>query len=565
MWSGRQIEMGPVRNSSGASSRYNTENDESTERRESQLTNIVNFPTYPGEDMSAHVYKLVADRQLNLVNVSTLKYKAEKQSIIAKLERCEITDCKEEATKEKVTVFPKRVDAITQVEIAKGGKFVFVATKKNNLYIVDIRELENTQGVEIPINEKEIRKYFKIIEKGEGEEIIQNLSNVFGPKTKRTCTPARNGINVIELSGNEMQILTCGSTSNVMQVIEIDKSRPKGDIREPRGTAEELKTMYEKNLDYDPLEVYSKVGAMKVTAAAYTSGVITGGVWLNEEVVALTCADGGLNVYRLNDKRVNATKESSPWYDRDIAFNPTLSKMVVAGTGLRFPCHSLPVSGGTQLPSLTSMSNLVGITHVHHRNEVLVAGEEGEVYILKTVEDQGITIRGRRREGLPREYLFFTEQRRNKFITCQGVDQGSGTAVVGSLFGVSICDSRSPHLMEHIKLDIKTMRLTQRRRELDFGVPSSLAAVNNVVSVGLSDGYVIHCDIRNHKWLMNGEDKSFWYMGVEKPGYEHNYLPNLFPLRTLKKKDEVVAVGGGPVFGQAAADHDLNGVLSLWR
>ena len=65
MWNGRQIETGPVRNISGASSRYNTENDESTERRESQLTNIVNFPTYPGEDMSSHVYKLVADRQLN--------------------------------------------------------------------------------------------------------------------------------------------------------------------------------------------------------------------------------------------------------------------------------------------------------------------------------------------------------------------------------------------------------------------------------------------------------------------------------------------------------------------
>ena len=571
MWNGRQIETGPVRNILGAMPRYSTENDESTsrpERREPQLASVVNFSRYPGEDLSSQIPRLVADRQLNRVNKTTLEYRAEKQSIVARLDRCDISDRRENVTKEKVTVFPARIDAITQVEITKGGKFVLVATKKNNLYIIDIRELEKTQGMAIHprVRDEAIREYFKVIEKEENENIIQNLSSVLGPKTKRTCTPARNGINVIELSENEVQILTCGSTSNIMQVIEVDVSRARGDTREPKGTDEELEKLYGKNLDYDPLEIYSKLGAMKVTASAYTSGVITGGVWLNQDVVALTCANGHLNIYRLNDKRINATKESSPWYDRNLAFNPTLSKLVATAIGLRFPYHSLPVSGGTQFPSLTSMTNLVGITCVQHRDEVLVTGEEGEVHILKTVGSEGITTRGARREGIPREYLFFTEQRRNKVITCQGVDQQNGTAIVGSLFGISICDSRTPHLLQHIKMDIKTMRLTQRRRELDFGMPCSLAAANNVVTVGLCDGYIIHCDVRTRKWLMDGENKLCWYMGVkERFGYEHDYFPYLYPLRTLKKKDNTVAVGGGPVFGQIATDFDLNGVLSLWK
>ena len=569
MWNGRQINPGLDQNIQSTRPRYSTENDESTsnnERSNPELTRVVNFPVYPGEDLSSQISKLVVDRQLNRVNTSTLRYKAERQSITGKLDRCDMTDHREDTTRKKVTVFPVRIDAITQLEFAQEGKFIFVATKKNNLYVIDVRELEETKGVQNPtMGDNPICEYFKVVEKEENERVIQNLSNVFGPKTRRTCTPARTGNNVIELSGSETQILTCGSTSNVMQVLQIDRSRVKGDVREPKGTDEKLKKLYEKNLDYDPLEVYSKLGAMKVTASAYTSGVITGGVWLNEQTVAITCANGSLNVYRLQDRRVNATKESSPWYDRDLAYNPTLSNLVVTATGLSFPYHSLPTSGGTQFPRYSTMANLVDITHIPHREEVLVTGDEGEVHILKTVGNQGITTRGGRREGIPREYLYWTEQGRSKIITCQTVDQKSGMAVVGSLFGISICDSRTPHLMEHIQLDIKTMRLTQRRREMDFGTPISLAASNDVVTVGLCDGHIIHCDVRTRKWLMNGESKLAWYMGVqERYGHEQDYFPNLFPLRTIKKKNGVVAAGGGPVFGQAATDFDLNGVLTIW-
>ena len=569
MWNGRRIDTG-LSEAVRRRLQFNPENDESTSGTESdepQMTKIVNFPRYPGEDMSSQIFKLLAERQLNKVNGPMLKYKAELQSVVARIDCCNKTECTGNAIREKITVFPRRIDAITQVEISKDGKYVFIATKKNNLYVMDVKELEKAEGVEIPSEiEETVREYFKVVKKEESENVIQNLSNVFGPKTKKTFVPARSGSNVIELSENEARILTCGSTSNVMQVLDIDRSRQKGDYREPKGNDEELKKLYNRNLDYDPMEVYTKMGAMKVTAAAYTRGTITGGVWINNEVVAITTTNGHLNTYRLNDKRINATKENSPWYNKDYSFNPTLSKLVVAATGLSFPWHSLPVSGATQFPSLSSMSELVGITRIEHRGEVLVTGDEGEVHILKTLGDQGITTRGARREGIPRENLFVTEQRRNKMLTCQTVDQEHGTAVVGSLFGISLCDSRSPHLLRHIKMDIKTMRLTLRRRELDFGMPTSVTAASNVVSVGLCDGHIIHCDVRVGKWLMDGDNKLCWFMGVkERHEHENQYFPTVFPLRTIRKKGGIVAAAGGPLFGQAANEYDLNGVLALWK
>ena len=566
MWNGRRIDTG-LSEVARRRLRYYAENNKDTESDEIQSTKVVNYLRHPGEDLSSQIFKLLAKRQLNKVNGSMLKYKAELQSVVAKIDCCKKTECTGNAIREKVTVFPRRIDAITQVEISKDGKYIFIATKKNNLFAIDVKELEKTQGVEIPSEiEETVRECFKVVEKEENENIIQNLSNVFGPKTKRTFVPARSGINVIELSENEAKILTCGSTSNVMQVLDVDRSRVKGDYREPKGSDEELKKLYNRNLDYDPLEVYTKMGAMKVTAAAYTCGTITGGAWINNEVVAITTNSGSLNVYRLNDKRVNATKESSPWYSEDYSFNPTLNKLVVTAEGLRFPWHSLPVSGATQYPSLSSMSELVDITRIDHRGEVLVAGDEGEVHILKTLGDQGITTRGARREGIPRENLFVTEQRRNKIVTCQTVDQEHGTAIVGSLFGISLCDSRSPHLMQHIKMDIKSMRLTLRRRELDFGMPTSLTAANNVVTVGLCDGHIIHCDVRVGKWIMDGNSKLCWYMGVkERHEYENTYFPTLFPLRAIRKKHGIMAAAGGPLFGQAANEFDLNGVIALWK
>ena len=63
-----------------------------------------------------------------------------------------------------------------------------------------------------------------------------------------------------------------------------------------------------------------------------------------------------------------------------------------------------------------------------------------------------------------------------------------------------------------------------------------------------------------------GNNKLCWYMGVkERHEYENTYFPTLFPLRAIRKKHGIMAAAGGPLFGQAANEFDLNGVIALWK
>ena len=109
MWNGRRIDTG-LSEAVRRRLQFNPENDESTSGTESdepQMTKVVNFPRYPGEDMSSQIFKLLAERQLNKVNGPMLKYKAELQSVVARIDCCNKTECTGNAIREKITVFPK--------------------------------------------------------------------------------------------------------------------------------------------------------------------------------------------------------------------------------------------------------------------------------------------------------------------------------------------------------------------------------------------------------------------------------------------------------------------------
>ena len=88
---------------------------------------------------------------------------------------------------------------------------------------------------------------------------------------------------------------------------------------------------------------------------------------------------------------------------------------------------------------------------------------------------------------------------------------------------------------------------------------------------GLYSGFVVFYDLRSKKWILEEDDNDqsarlAWSMGVqEKHGGKNKYYPNHYPLLSLKKHNDTLAVGGGPVYGGVARDRRLEGVLTLWE
>ena len=101
----------------------------------------------------------------------------------------------------------------------------------------------------------------------------------------------------------------------------------------------------------------------------------------------------------------------------------------------------------------------------------------------------------------------------------------------------------------------------------------------NLMCVDLQRGYVRLCNLGVGNWIP--EEKGIepsarlaWRLGVkdqyddhQPPGCPSRFTPFpefSFPLISLKKKNGVLAVGGGPVYNDDAVARRLEGAVTVW-
>ena len=500
------------------------------------------FPGRKDSCSQGPITPMVLGKQLGRVDRAYLKYRSTLQEIKAKIECCESEDCSGAPAKIKTTACPIGVEQITQLEFTPDGGHIMFGTSTNRLYLLDIRKLKNLEYETMVTSKKEVTvtEFFKIIPTFDRRGCLQEITEVFGerPPTRPGCNAFARGIHCLEFSPNGQKVLTTGHKSNQLKILEVDDSRKKGGP----------KVVDKKVLDCNRSEIWTKLGVMTETARNHGIGKITGGTWVNDNATATTDAVGTLKVCKINEYM-----------------------MVPADHRLYFPTHALPVEGGQAFPRHETLSTLVNVDKLEMRDEFVVTASVGEIYILKADEKLGITARGARREGIPNWVYHFTEQRKETKLLCQTVDKTTGTVIVGTLSGISFLDTRAPHLLEHVKLWDAKKPKEVRRREMDQGEPISIVAQDNIISAGLYSGYVVFFDLRSKKWILEDENNDqsarvTWAMGIQESHVRKNRNnPNDYPLLNIKKHNSVLAVGGGPVYGNTAKTRGLEGVLTMWE
>ena len=513
------------------------------ENRAAELNWSFPVPENSQRNFSAQVTSVVLGRQMGKIDDAYLKYQATLQEIKARIECCELGSCWGFPAKVKTTFCPPGVDQVTQLEFTPDGSHIIFGTSNNMLYLLDVRKLKNLKAEMVATSTKEAAttEHFKILPMSDRKGCLQEITEVFGAKqaTRPGCRHFVQGIHCLEYSPNGHKILTSGHKSSHMKIIEVDTSRKKGD---PKRHGNE-------GLNYNEYEAWTDLGVLTEGARNHGVGKITGGTWANDNVTVTTDAVGTLKVCRIHEDKI----------------------LVRAEHGLHFPQHALPVEGGQAFPKNELLSTLVGVDKVEMRDEYFVTSSAGELYVLKADEKLGVTARGARREGIPIGTFHFTEQRKETKILCQTVDKTTGTAIVGTISGLTVMDTRTPHLLCHSSLHAVKKPKEVRRREMDQGCPASITAHDNIVLAGLYSGFVVFYDLRSKKWILEEDDNDqsarlAWSMGVqEKHGGKNKYYPNHYPLLSLKKHNGTLAVGGGPVYGGVARDRRLEGVLTLWE
>ena len=505
------------------------------------------IPCFFDSGSTSQITTVLVNQQLGKLDSTYMRYRTALQEISAKLECCSMENCKGVPAKTKITLCPSNVEQITKIEISLDGKYLIFGTSKNALYLVDLwklRKLSPEVAVESEIEDISTES-FKIVSKYDNTGCIQDVTKIFGPKStmRSGCETFRRGIRCLELSPGGDRLMTCGHKSNQMEIINIDKAEKMDDKRETDDVFEQP----------DEYKVWTNMGSLSAYTANQGIGKITGGTWVSEDSTAHVSAVGTLKVCRVSD---------------------TARFKIPAEHQVHFPTHALPVEGGHGGPTFPvneTLSTLVDISKIDLRNEFIVTSTVGEIYVLKTDEKLGITARGVRREGIPRTEFCSTDQRKERLILCQAVDMMTGTVVVGTLAGLTFMDTRLPHLLTHAKLYDVGNPKDVGGRELDQGEPVSIHVIDNVVTAGLYNGFVTFYDMRNRKWVPEEDGNSSsarltWPMGVQESHVRWNkHNPNNYPLVTLAKRDGVLAVGGGPVFGGTARERTLEGVLTVWE
>lgn len=469
--------------------------------------------------------------------------------IKTKWDCCSNSDCVGVPKKNKVTLCPIGTKQVTQLELSKCGKYLYYGTADNRLFLVDLKKLKN-QMSEINVvsdTNGDVMEEFKILFPHEKDPVTLELTKTFGQKGWNEIENRKGqmGIHVIELSPGGLKILTSGHNSATVEILETDITRHKGDPEENQ--IESLK--------YDSREIWTKDGVIKEGGKNYREGKMTGGTWFDEETIGVVGIQGKLTLCKLHGECGRI-------------LIPTVNE-------IRFPEHGLPLSSGHRFPQSQGLSRLVNISRMSLRDEIIITSDCGEIYILKQDNVEGVTTRGARRIGIPREELCYTDQYKNIILLSQTIEESSNTVIVGTLFGLSILDTRTPHLLSYIKMSDVDDSLESKLEESMMGLPVSLAAKNQIVTAGLWGGFIIYCDLRAKKWILeeNSSHLEEYYRKVSWPlglsGHPVNrtideFLPNLYPLTCMKQRGDMLAAGGGPIIGNMTESTQLEGIVTTW-
>ena len=492
--------------------------------------------------VSSQMPTILAGRQLGMGDNAYLKFKATLQELTAKIECCNLEECSGAPAKNKITLCPSEVEQVTSIEITNEGHYLFFGTSNNTLFLVDLwklKKLDSEMIIDSQI-EKVSTEHFKIISRYDTTGGINEVTKVFGPRLGSNLgfELYSQGIHCLELSPSGTQLMTCGYRSSQLKIINIDETRSTRNKRK-----------FDKFDVFNEDEVWTSLGVLKEVANNHGVARITGGVWVDETCTASVDTVGTLRVCRTRKNKVR----------------------VPAVHQIHFPNHALPVEAGQAFSVRESLSTIVGIDKVRLRDEYIVTTWSGEIYVLKADDKLGITARGVRREGIPHSEFHFSDQRKERLVLSQTVDQVTGTVIVGTLSGLTTMDTRVPHLLEHVKLyDVKKPR-EMRQKEIDQGAPVKIHAENYVITAGMYSGHIVFFDTRNKRWIPD-EDKAekgarlTWTMGVQEThGRKNRYNPNKYPLVSLRKRGGILAAGGGPVFGRTARERTLEGVITIWE
>ena len=503
--------------------------------------------------------RLIANRQLggggahqinqahssNVLAQHTLRI----NQIKTKWDCCRSSECVGVPKKSKTTLCPIGTKQITQLELSKCGRYLYYGTADNRLFMVDLKKLK-TQKCEIDVVSEtngDVMEEFKILTLHEKDPVALELTKTFGQKGWNDIENRKGqmGINVIELSPGGLKILTTGHHSATVEVLETDITRHKGDPEEHQV----------EGLKYDSREVWTEKGVIKEGGKNYRDTKITDGTWFDEETIGVVEIEGKMTVCKLHGECGRI-------------LIPTLNE-------IRIPEHGLPLSRGHRFPQSQRLSRLNSISRMSLRDEIIITSDCGEIYILKQDNVEGVTTRGAWRIGIPREELCYEDQYKNIILLSQTLDEESNTVIVGTLYGLSMLDTRAPHLLSHIKMSDVHDSLESRLEEEMMGRPVSLAIDNQIVTAGLWGGFIIYCDLRAKKWIIEENSshleehyrKVSWPLGLS--GHPVNrtideFLPNLYPLTCMKQRGEILAAGGGPIIGNMAEGNHLEGIVTTW-
>ena len=466
---------------------------------------------------------------------------------------CRDTECVGVPKPDKVTVCPIGTKQVTQVEISKCKRYLYYGTANNKFFQVDLVKLKR-QMCDIEVvseTDGNVMEEFKIVTARDRDPVVLELTKTFGQKGWNEIENRKGqmGIHVIELSPNGLKILTSGHHSATVEVLETDITRHKGDPEEYQV----------KNLEHDSREIWTRDGVIKEGGKNYRQGKITGGVWFDEETIGVVGIKGKLTVCKLRGECGRI--------------------LIPTVTEVTFPEHGLPLASGHRFPQSQELSRLNGISHMSLRDESIITSDCGEVYILKNDNTDGVTTRGARRIGIPREELCWEDQYKNIILLSQAIEENSNTVVVGTLFGLSILDTRMPHILSHIKMFDVNNSLEARLEEEMMGLPVRLAVNDQIVTAALWGGYITYCDLRAKKWILEENSahleecyrKVSWPLGLSGHPVHRTideFLPNLYPLTSMKKRDGVLAAGGGPIIGNLSESNTesnhLEGIVTIW-
>ena len=489
--------------------------------------------------------------QINRANSSNVlaKHTLRINQIKTKRDCCRDSDCMGVPRVDKVTICPLNTKQITQLELSKCKGYIYYGTSDNRLFLVDLKKLKN-QMCEIDViseTDGNVMEEFKIVTTHDKDPVVLELTKTFGQKgwDEVETKKGQMGIHMVELSPNGLKILTSGHHSATVEILETDVTRHKGDPEEYQV----------EGLKYDSREIWTKEGVIKEAGKNYRQGKITGGTWFDEETIGVVGIQGRLTMCKLRGECGRI-------------LIPTINE-------IRFPEHGLPLSSGHRFPQSQRLSRLVGISRMSLSDEIIITSDCGELYVLKQDNVEGVTTKGARRIGIPREELCFTDQYKNIILLSQAIEENSNTVVVGTLFGLSLFDTRAPDLLSHIKMFDVDNSLESRIEESMMGLPISLAVKNQIVTAGLWGGFIIYCDLRAKKWILeeNSDHLEEYYRKVSWPlglsGHPVNrtveeFLPNLYPLTCMKQRDGVLAAGGGPIIGNMSEENHLEGIVTVW-